>query len=267
MPRPTRIRYRKRTAVRECIIKIHEVFVAAGNPAHFSALQMEGELEAFFRSKMTIHRAKKALGVRSQRIRGTWYWLKPERSIDSAFKRLNDVSRPQLKAFFEYVDTNDNRFGPREPVKYRDEEGKEQTRDTQHPVTTALQEYMRKRNYVAPAKKTLADLDKIAGRTTLQHVKKALGIKSVEVGKGESSKEWVWVWVAPEVLSYLEFLLVGGKLVPHDEIVHAFKKKNWPYILLRYALREEGTQSKMINSRPHCYSVNLMGRTRADYQP
>ena len=253
----TEKKIREKTKLRECIQDLYDLLeTMREEPESKRWLDARECMEKLVPkySTVTVNRAKRLLGIRSERIRRHFRWRLPQHKPSVAIRALND--QKEFEMFHRDVASSTQRY-----------EAKPGRKDLEHWLTTTVQEYMKKVNYDVPATQVYKELrSRGSGHRILFSVKKALGILSVRTKQG-----WRWVWAADEVRDLLEVKLAAGP-VPVDKIRAEFSKRGWSALLLQEAKHRLGTvRYKTIDHRFYWYNTlapaAIIAKKENTYQP
>lgn len=186
----------------------------------------------------TIMKAKHLLGIRSEKMRGHFYWHLPTHTPEGVSqqyhdKRVETLDKLQKEAYASYTNEWEK---PGEKNS-----GMVELRD--HMINTYRCDGV--------AKEVYAGMSLMFCRKTIFEVKKHLMIKSVKTKEG-----WRWVYASKEAIDYLERRLFSGP-VPVERLEAEFQRKGWSRHVLNLC-REQlgGIKFKVINGKFHWYDIN-----------
>lgn len=174
-------------------------------------------------SKSTRVKARKCLGIKAQKIAGTWRWPFPTRTLEQA---LEYAGRYYIQ------DKNSNH------IKKKIDQAEQQYQIAFAVIKDCMTHY----NYEASVEQVN---DFCKGHSVYRkgkifsRIRKELGIVSVHLSSENKDREWHWVWGAVEVQDWLERLLDEvEQALPITQVIDKAREKKWSYQVLLAAKRQ-----------------------------
>jgi hypothetical protein len=198
-----RIKDRKR--VTQIIRQIHRLFpkYTTGRKPKIASAEA---LEQVSGSHVSIIRARRALGVISQKIAGRWYWMYPKRTLAEALEYMSA----------RHVHNKGNAYkAPQDFTQRHAEEAQEQ-------LTEYLSRYSNYCSSALDARDYLRGLHIHTTGKAISTARKEMEIKNVLI-----DGHWYWVWGGPEVQEWLESVLENGPVPEDDVLKKAWEEKKW----------------------------------------
>lgn len=177
-------------------------------------------------SRITLMRARKALGIRAVKIAGSWRWPRPQFTLEQALIHCNPTGR--------------------KGTAYRVRVEKDFT-----PVyVTALRSILRQFNYDALATDVKGQLRerRLHNNKFTKAAKSQMGVIQVWIGG-----HWHWILPsAPPVHEWLEQLLLRGDAVLIDTVMKKAAEKGWSSKLI-WKVKEQKSEIKLVikNGKKH----------------
>lgn len=154
---------------------------------------------------------RRLLGIRPEKLKGTWHWHRPTRDMTGAI--LEDME----------VD-----------ISYQTSLSKLEM--LRRPAADALANVMRRHNFDTLA--SIAKLESGYNVQTTQRMKSLLGIVTQKDIYGD--KQYHWLWPCDEVRDYLVELLSHGAMTKDDVCSRAMYERRYSQQLVHLVLIDEG---------------------------
>lgn len=186
----------------------------------------------------TIMKAKKMLGIRSEKMRGHFYWHLPTKTPEGVSQQYHDkkVETKDKLQNEAYVSLHNEWEKPGE----------------KHSGMSELRDHMTLTYHCdGIAKEVYSGIRLMFCHKTVFEAKKYLKVKSIKTKEG-----WRWVYACKEALDYLEKRLFSGP-VPVERLEQEFLRKGWSRNVLNLC-RETlgGIHYKSIHGKFYWYDIN-----------
>lgn len=186
----------------------------------------------------TIMKAKKILGITSEKMRGHFYWHLPTRTPEGVSQQYHDQRNQTLDKLAK--EANESAADEWEKPGEKNSAMKE------------LRDHMMNTHHCdAPATDVYKGIRLMFCHKLVFDVKKHLQIKSIK-----TKEQWRWVYAPPEAIDYLERRLFSGP-VPVERLEAEFLRKGWSRNVLNLSRQLLGGVSyKVINGKFYWYDIN-----------